>query len=45
VRNQDSNLPLLQDPKYNTDYQMDFLKEFADKEAHKNVIIQGFSAS
>ena len=44
-RNQDSNLPLLQDPKHKTDYQFDFLKEFAAKEAYKNVIIQGFSAS
>lgn len=43
-RNQDSNLPLLQDPKHNTDYQMDFLKEFAAKVAYKNVIIHGFSA-
>jgi len=39
-RNQDSNLPLLQEKdKHNMDYQMDFLKEFAAKEAYKNVII------
>jgi hypothetical protein len=41
-RNQDSHLPLLNDSQM--DYQTDFLKEFAAKEAQKNVIIQGFSA-